>query len=185
MDLFERLGGEHRRLVGVCEALGRFLPRLVEDPLAQMHELLRFVTFLNGYGEGYHRELEETVLFPLLVKHEVLSEKGPLAHLREQHVEEQRCLFELESKAAARTPWSTAQAAAVQAAGHALVSFYLTHMRKEGELLFPTAKQALLPAHAAEIDHALERFEARRAPRWNATWLVQLGDELIAAHPGS
>ena len=152
MDLFERLGQEHRRIAGVCEALARFAPQLVSGDLAEIHEVLRFVTFLSGYGEGYHHELEERVL----------------------------CTFE--SAVAAKLPWRSEQRAAIEAAVRSLVAFEKAHMLKENELLFPKAKQELLPSHTEAVERALERFEARRAPRWNAEWLARLGDELLVDH---
>jgi hemerythrin-like domain-containing protein len=182
IDLFDRLAQEHRRIAGVCEALARFTPRLVGGSLAEIHEVLRFVTFLSGYGEGYHHELEERVLFPLLVEFEILPEQGPLAHLRDQHVEEERVLSTFESAVAAKLPWGSEQRAAIEAAARSLVAFEKAHMLKENELLFPKAKQELLPSHTEAVQRALERFEARRAPRWNAAWLARLGDELIADH---
>ena len=72
----------------------------------------------------------------------------------------------------------------IAAAARELATFERSHMAKERDLLFPVAQRELMLDHAAELEHALRRFEARRAVRWNVEWLQQLGEEL-SIHAGA
>lgn len=180
MELFDELASEHDRISRTLDALERFVSRL-EDRKEDVHEVLRFVTFLRGYADGYHHEREETVLFRCLVTAGYAPLSGPIGHLRDQHREEARLLLRVEMAAAAQPPWDVPKRVAIQEATQALVVFERAHMQKETELLFPAAA-ADLANYLAEVKDASERFMETRAPRWNVPWLCSLADELTAAH---
>lgn len=181
MDLFDRLAQEHRRIAAVCDALERFGDALVKGGAAEVHEAFRFVTFFSGYGDGYHHEREETVLFPALVRHGILPEIGPIGHLRDQHIEEQQLFSAFEMAVASRMPWGSEQRDAIAVSLARFLAFERAHMAKENEHVFPMARTELA-RHADDVAKAVARFEARRAPRWNVGWLATLGDDLVASH---
>jgi hemerythrin-like domain-containing protein len=181
MDLFDRLGDEHQRIAAVTSALDVFAGTLQAGQDVDVHELLRFVTFLGVYG-SYHHEIEETVLFPTLALCGFALDTGPLGHLRDQHREEGRLLSRFEMAAAARRPWSAEAVGHVVLAARELAAFLRAHMAKERDLFFPVARREIMESHGGELAQALRHFETRRAPRWNLPWLEQLGDELVAAN---
>jgi hemerythrin-like domain-containing protein len=181
MDLFATLGAEHKQIEAVAGALDSFVDSLKDDSSANLHEIIRFVTFVRGFVDGLHHEREETVLLPTVALAGFSLETGPLAHIRDQHRKEARLLLAFEKAASAPTPWGPDAIAGVAAAAHALTSFERSHMEKERELLFPLAQKELA-AHADALAAALERFERSREPRWDAPWLEQLGRELVALH---
>lgn len=180
MQLLQTLESEHCRIDAVTRALEVFAQRLDQAP-DNVHELMRFTTFLRGYVDGYHHDCEETVLLPALVAAGFNPEVGPVAHIRDQHREEATLLLRFEMAASTRMPWDAAKVRAIADAAVAFVVFSREHMRKEHSLLFPVAEKDLEPK-AAELDVVLRRFESRRAPRWNVPWLEQLGEELAASH---
>jgi hemerythrin-like domain-containing protein len=181
MDLFAQLGAEHALIHAVLEALDVFVQSIEEDSTENLHEMIRFVTFVRGYADGLHHEREETVLLPSLTLAGYALDSGPLAYIRDQHREEAQLLLEMEKSASARAPWDASAIARIAAAASSLSSFERKHMAKERELLFQTAEKDLLP-HADALARAMARFERSREPRWDPRWLEELGHELIAQH---
>jgi hemerythrin-like domain-containing protein len=180
MDLFERLGAEHARIHAVAAALDIFAEELVGG-FVDLHELVRFITFFRGYSDGLHHGREESVLLRCLAMTSFAPEGGPLVHIRDQHRKEVSLLFQLEKAASARAPWELEEYAAIARAAHAFTTFERLHMGEERTLLFPAAERELA-AIADTVREADERFDRRCAPRWNAAWLEDLADELVAAH---
>jgi hemerythrin-like domain-containing protein len=180
-DLFARLDAEHAQIAIVADALDSFVESLADDANANLHEIIRFVTFLRGFADGLHHEREEAVLLPTLALAGFRLDRGPLAHIRDQHRNEERLLLEFEKSASAPPPWGSAAIARIVAAANALTSFERSHMAKERELLFPLARKELA-RHTDALATALARFEESREPRWDAQWLEQLGRELVAQH---
>src|SRR5579872_3758397 len=184
MTLFETLGGQHVRIKKICQALEAFVSDAEASAVLDPHELIRFLTFVRGYIDGYHYELEETVLLTSLEAEGfgALS-RGPLAHIRDEHRGEGVLVLRLEMAACAPAPWGKEQIAGIVAAARTLTSFEVSHMLKERDHLFPAAEKALVEKDGEAVEKKLERFERQRAPRWDVPALVRLGDELIAAHP--
>ncbi len=182
MDLFARLEQEHALIESVAGALERFAQSVEKDGSVNLHELIRFLTFLRGYADGLHHEREETVLLPTLSLSGFPLDNGPLGHIRDQHREEARLLLDIAKAACAPEPWSSPQVARIASAARALTTFERSHMAKERELLFPVARKELA-AHAEVLATAAGRFERSREPRFDLAWLEQLGRELVAAHP--
>jgi hemerythrin-like domain-containing protein len=181
VDLFARLGAEHAQIEVVAEALDAFIDSLKDDANANLHEIIRFVTFLRGFADGLHHEREEVVLLPALSLAGFPLDKGVLAHIRDQHRREERLLLEFEKSASAPPPWGPEAIAHIVGCAHALTSFERSHMAEERELLFPLAMKELA-GHADALATALASFEKSREPRWDGPWLGQLGRELIARH---
>jgi hemerythrin-like domain-containing protein len=181
MELLERLGAEHARILSVANAFDVFASEIETTQSVDVLEAIRFVTFFRGYAEGLHHEREETVLFPALVQVGFSLEFGPLTHIRDQHRLQGRLLLALEKGISCRPPWGPAQRAAIVAAARGFTSFERDHMTKERDLLLPEAARDLA-ARGAEIAVAEERFDRLRAPRWDVPWLETLGEELVAEH---
>jgi hemerythrin-like domain-containing protein len=181
MDLFARLEQEHALIASVTGALDTFVQSFEKGGSVNLHELIRFLTFLRGYADGLHHGREETVLLPTLSRAGFPLESGPLGHIRDQHQEEARLLLDIAKAACAPEPWGPPQIARIASAAHALTDFERSHMAKERELLFPVAKKELA-AHAEALTAAMARFEAREF-RFGGGWLEQLGRELVASHP--
>jgi hemerythrin-like domain-containing protein len=180
MDLFERLGAEHARIHAVAGALDVFADEVVGG-FVDLHELIRFVTFFRGYSDGLHHAREESVLLRCLAMTSFSPDGGPLAHIRDQHRREASLLFQLEKVSSARAPWDLEEYAAIARAAHAFTTFERLHMGEERTLLFPAAERELA-AIAGTVREVDERFDRTRAPRWDASWLEALADELVAAH---
>ena len=181
MDLFDRLQEEHALIEAVTIALDEFAQSSEESGTVNLHELIRFLTFLRGYSGGLHHEREETVLLPTLAIAGFSLESGPLAHIRDQHREEGRLLLDIAKAACAQEPWAPPQILRVATVAHAFADFERTHMAKERELLFPFARKELA-MHAKALASAIDRFESR-AYRFGGGWLEQLGRELVSGHP--
>jgi hemerythrin-like domain-containing protein len=184
MQFMDSLEAEHRLIDAVTRGLETFA-RTLDGSAESLHEIIRFMTFLRGYVDGYHHEREETVLIPALVAAGFNADVGPVAHLRDQHREEGRLLLRFETTACARMPWDASTARAIADAALALIAFSRAHMEKEQTLLFPVARRDLqTTALATELETLVQRFEHRRAARWDVPWLEQLGEALAVAHGG-
>lgn len=184
MDLFARLEEEHALITAVTGALDGFVESFLQSGRVNLHELIRFLTFLRGYADGLHHEREETVLLPALGLAGFPPDSGPLGHIRDQHREEGRLLLGIAKAACAPEPWDEAQIALVASCIRGFTAFERTHMSKERELLFPVARKELA-AHQEALATAIARFERSREPRFDRPWLEQLGRELAAGHPPS
>jgi hemerythrin-like domain-containing protein len=183
VDLFDRLEEEHALIESVTGALDAFVGSFERFGNVNLHELIRFLTFLRGYADGLHHEREETVLLPTLALAGFPLESGPLAHIRDQHREEGRLVLDIAKAACAPVPWGPPQIVRIATTAHALTDFERSHMAKERELLFPVARKEL-GAHAKALATAVARFESREF-RFGGGWLEQLGRELVASHPSS
>jgi hemerythrin-like domain-containing protein len=181
MDLFARLEEEHALIEAVTIALDEFVQSFEESGTVNLHELIRFLTFLRGYAGGLHHEREETVLLPTLALAGFPLESGPLAHIRDQHREEGRLLLDIAKAACAQEPWAPPQILRIASAAHAFTDFERSHMAKEHELLFPVARKELA-VHAEALASAVDRFESR-VYRFGGGWMEQLGHELVDGHP--
>lgn len=181
MDLFTRLEQEHVLIEAVAGALDAFVDSFEESGSVNLHELIRFLTFLRGYADGLHHEREETVLLPTLGLAGFPLESGPLAHVRDQHREEARILLDIAKAACAPEPWGAPQIARIASAARAFTDFERAHIAKEREILFPAARKELA-GHADALASAVSRFERWREPRFGGTWMEELGRELVASN---
>jgi hemerythrin-like domain-containing protein len=184
MDLFDQLGAEHARIAAVCDAFDAFAAEVAASGVADLHEAIRFVTFFRGYADGLHHEREEVVLFQCLSLAGFPLDQGPLAHLRDQHVQQRGMLLDLEKALSAKAPWGLAERSRLHGAATTLTAFERAHMAKEREMLLPVAQKELVP-FAGALATSMDRFERKRAPRWDRPWLELLASELTAAHPSA
>jgi hemerythrin-like domain-containing protein len=182
MDLFTRLEEEHVLIEAVAGALDTFAHSFEKSGSVNLHELIRFLTFLRGYADGLHHGREEGVLLPALGLAGFPLETGPLAHIRDQHQEEARILLDIAKAACAPEPWGASHIARIATAARTFTDFERAHMAKERELLFPVARKELA-GHAEALSSAIARFERYREPRFGGPWMEQLGRELVARHP--
>jgi hemerythrin-like domain-containing protein len=181
MDLFARLEEEHALIESVASALDSFVHSSERAGSVNLHELIRFLTFLRGYADGLHHGREEAVLLPTLALSGFPLDSGALAHVRDQHREEARLMLDIAKAACAPEPWGPPQIARIATAARALTDFERSHMAEERQLLFPVARKEL-PAHSEALADAVARFESREF-RYGGPWLEQLGRELVANHP--
>ncbi len=182
-ELFERLRSDHARIGSVADALDAFTAEAENTLTVDVHELFRFITFLRGFVDGYHYELEESVLLPALEGDFGNAHRGPLAHLRDQHEAETALVLKLVMAGCAPAPWGKAHVAAIIAAARAVTDFERAHMMKERDMLFPAAEQELTGGLREEkVAQALRRFDKHSVRRWDVEWLKRLADELVAAH---
>jgi hemerythrin-like domain-containing protein len=182
--LFPRLRSEHALIYRLLDAFDSFASIGETTTSLDVHRLVQFLTFIRGYVDGYHYELEEVVLLPGLERSGFASMgRGPLAHVRDEHREEGTLVLALEMAACTRPPWSRAEIGVIAEAVRTLTRFERAHMAGEQDLLFPAAEKELDSAAAAELARVLSRYDRFRAPRWNVPWLERLADQLVAAYP--
>jgi hemerythrin-like domain-containing protein len=131
-------------------AAGRAVPRKVAE----------FSAFFEREVEGFHGRKEETALFPALARY--LPSPGPVEvmvtdhrQMRSKEQEMKRGATRLESD-----PGSTEARGGMVRSGTDLISLLLHHIQKEDNVLFPTARNVLLPREmeaVAELCLAIER----------------------------
>jgi hemerythrin-like domain-containing protein len=173
------------RLVAALEVYGQRL-----DRQAPFHpgDLARFARVFVELGDQIHHEKEENILLPLLSRQGFDWTSGVLSAVRKDHHQE-RYLIEVLSHAAQRAGnWSTEDRRRISATAKALVAFQRSHHQLENHDLFPEMARRLGEPAQAELQAALERFDAEPQHEKRRSAAIQLADELVqryACVPGA
>lgn len=152
------LMAEHRRILGVLDALERFAGSEGSSPSA----LAPYVEFLTLYADAQHHAKEEDILFAVMVDHGFPRDAGPIAVMLHEH-DLGRELVEQLRAASSGDRWTGDDRAAVTRAAGDLCVLLRHHIAKEDQVLYPMA-QARLPAEAmAAVDDRCASADAANA----------------------
>lgn len=167
VSAIEDLMREHgvlRRILLIYEECSRRLrakPEIEIPPVA----FVESAELVRKFVEDYHEKLEETFLFPVFEKHDVLV---PLVKvLREQHAAG-RALTEtiLNLKLSVKpTPWTPGLQSAAISYWETFIRMYRPHAAREDTVLFPALKKLL---SAKQLDELGDKFEDEENRRFGA-----------------
>jgi hemerythrin-like domain-containing protein len=152
---------EHQALAAMLRSLSMLLDLSRREQQLPNFELLRAMLFyIDEFPERLHHTKETQLLFPRL------RERCPdlatvLDTLDADHAQGEHAIRELEHALLAFEMMGEPRRAAFEAAAERYVSFYLTHMGTEENLVLPAAEKHLQAQDWAELDAA---FLANRDP---------------------
>jgi hemerythrin-like domain-containing protein len=152
---------EHQALAAMLRSLSMLLDLSRREQRLPNFELLRAMLFyIDEFPERLHHTKETQLLFPRL------RERCPelatvLDTLDTDHTQNEHAIRELEHALLAFEMRGEPRRAAFEAAAERYVSFYLTHMGTEENLVLPAAEKHLQAQDWAELDAA---FLANRDP---------------------
>lgn len=163
-DPIETLMKEHREYEA---KLGELRAHLAPGPDAETsrfraRKVAEFGGFFEREVEGIHGKKEETALFPALSRY--LPAPGPVEVMVMDH-REMRASEETMRKSATQIesdPGAGEVRAEMLSSASNLVSLLLHHIQKEDNILFPTARNVLLPKEMEEVARACQEIERER-----------------------
>jgi len=154
----EALKNDHR----VIEKVLAVVEGLTRDPRgAPLEKWDKAVDFIRNFADKCHHLKEEQLLFPALERHGIPREGGPIGMMLSEHEEgrayvrrmAEALLFAEEAPGAARTT--------LVENAKAYLRLLRDHIRKEDEILFVMADEALSPEEQKELLREFEEHEAR------------------------
>jgi CBS domain-containing protein len=168
MQCSQRLARDHEAIREVANALEPVLAGRTVAPAL----LAAAVEFFTTLADRCHETMEERVLFPLLVTHDIVD-RASIQTLEGEHAEGRRLL------AALRGPPLPAEAASLLAA---YVALERRHLESEGASIVPCLEQGRLsPAQAADVEAGFDRIEQSVLGADGRTTLLALGGALVHA----
>jgi hemerythrin-like domain-containing protein len=182
MQALSSLVREHRfiaRLVGALESYSSLVRRGADvDPA----DLLALARALRQYADEMHREKEEYVLLPFLVRHGFDWQSPPLSRVREEHSHERDLIAALEHAGARIERWTDENRLHVTALAGSLCALQRQHHQTENEHLFPAVTARLDPVALGQLEAELERFDRQSAHVERRTVASDIGEDLIVRY---
>jgi hemerythrin-like domain-containing protein len=183
MDAIQVMMSEHEQILGVLEALDRFVAD-VHDTSEDKRELMRFITFIREYADERHHGKEEHVLFTAMARNGFPPEQGPVGMMLFEHQEMRGFVSELRALAQQDASWSQADRERVRDSASAYTSMLREHIMKENEMLYPMAMEHLPPSVQREVDVECAALDEGSASAGAAASLEELAAGLVATHAG-
>jgi hemerythrin-like domain-containing protein len=181
MDSIQVMMSEHEQILGVLEALDRFVADVHDTP-EDKRELKRFVTFIREYADERHHGKEEHVLFTAMARNGFPPEHGPVGMMIFEHQEMRGFVSTLSALAQQDASWSDADRERVRDSAASYTSVLREHIMKENEMLYPMATEHLPPSVQSEIDVECAALDEDRASAGTDATLEELAAQLVAAH---
>lgn len=150
------LSDEHRVIERVVEAVDS----MAGKPIAALEPWKKALDFIRHFADQCHHLKEEKILFPAMEEHGIPNDGGPIGMMLVEH-EEARAF--VRSMLAAISLIETGNAAAkdsLAGSARAYCRLLREHIRKEDEILFPMADEAI---PAEEQRQLLSTFETHEA----------------------
>lgn len=169
----ESLIADHRIIELVLAAMGRLADALEAGQPVDAEKLAGLVPFMRRFADAYHHGKEEERLFPLAIEYGLPPAGGPVQVMCAEHDVGRRLVGELD--AAVARFLESGENAALPAALRAIPGFYVQHIWKEDNILFPMAIRALGAEGAARVDAAFVEVEAGAAGQDRARFVAFAG----------
>ncbi|HJP34920.1 MAG TPA: nitrile hydratase accessory protein [Gammaproteobacteria bacterium] len=150
---------EHEAIHEVLDAFAAFVQRLENDD-GTPAELLAFVDFFTAFVEQFHHGKEEDLLFQAMTAHG-FPEDGPIAVMRDEHLQGGRYATEL--RASAETAWGRRDKAEAAQTGQRYIQLLRQHVMKEDADLYPSAHARLGEAILTDLDRACGDYDRAHA----------------------
>ena len=183
MDSIQIMVNEHEQILGVLEALDRFVADLQGTPEDHL-ELMRFVTFIREYADERHHGKEEHVLFTAMARNGFPPEQGPVGMMLFEHQEMRGFVSELRALARQDAAWSDADRERVRDSAERYISMLREHIMKENEMLYPMAMEHLPPSVQSEVDAECAARDEGRASAGTDAPLEDMAARLVAKYAG-
>jgi hemerythrin-like domain-containing protein len=187
MEALSSLIREHQFIERLVTALGAYASLVGQGAPVDPADVGGFASTLREYADELHREKEEHVLLPFLVRRGFDWDAPPLSQVCEEHSLERDLIAALDHAGGRIEGWTDEERRHVAALSASLCTLQRQHHQTENEQLFPAVK-ARLDTAALQLLHAeLEHFDGQPAHIERRTAARDRGEDLIAryAAPGN
>ena len=147
---------DHRVIEKVLAVVERF----AEAPdKASLTDWEKALDFIRGFADKCHHLKEEKILFPALEKHGIAREGGPIGMMLVEHEEARAYVREMVEALAHEGGDSEVRRTILGQNARAYLRLLREHIRKEDEVLFQMADEALSPEEQKELVQEFEKHE--------------------------
>jgi hemerythrin-like domain-containing protein len=177
------LMSEHRLIERALDALERWVTTLNSGSESDdKAELVRFVSFIRGFGDAYHHSKEEDILFVAMVENGFPRQAGPIAMMLHEHDLGRSLVSVLDGLAQQATTWSKEDRDTLGRTAQEFSALLRQHIQKEDQILYPMADARLPEPVKEELFRRFQAFEEQQTSTGEYQRLRALGDALIEAH---
>jgi hemerythrin-like domain-containing protein len=170
---------EHRFIARLADALDSYASLVRQGANVDPADLRGFARTLREYADELHREKEEHVLLPFLVRHGFDWQSPALSLVREEHTHERDLIAAIDHAGARIERWTDESRRNVTALVGSLCALQRKHHQTENERLFPAVTERLDPMALQRLETELERFDYQAGYAERRTAAVDIGEELI------
>jgi hemerythrin-like domain-containing protein len=182
MEALSSLVREHRFITRLVSALEAYASRVRDGADVAPADLRDFSQALRVYADELHREKEEHVLLPFLVRHGFDWVASPLVQVCDEHSLERDLIAALDHAGARLERWSDEERRRVAGVIDALCALQREHHRTENEQLFPMVRVRLDEAAQQQLHEELERFDERPTHIARRAVVTDIGETLIGRY---
>lgn len=182
MEVLSSLIREHQFITRLVSALDAYASRVREGADVEPAHVRDFARALREYADELHREKEEHVLLPFLVRHGFDWNAPPLSQVCDEHSVERDLIAALDHAGGRLERWTDEERRHVTGLVSSLCALQYEHHRTENERLFPAVNARLGAAAQQELHEELDRFDRRPTHAERRAAASQLGEELIARY---
>lgn len=174
----QNLENDHVHVLRLTEIMLHLVQKKAENT-THMESIVQLVRY---FADGLHHAKEEDLLFPLLVKKGFSPDNGPVAVMLAEHVQGRTFIQGVEKGIAA---FKSGDRAALDTIYENLeeYAFLLTaHIRKENNILFRMADQALSADEQSLLLIQFDDVEKHTAPAYQTLQAVKSINDLAAVY---
>ncbi len=172
---------EHRVIEQVLDAFERCTSQLASNGEVTRATIRGFAAFFRNFVDRCHHGKEEDRLFALMVELGFPRDHGPIAVMLDEHELGREHTRVLSAIGEGEGPLTDEERKKVGSHAGAFIPLLRAHIRKEDEILYPMAMQALSPDRLVTLARDFDAFEANVMGAGEHERYHALADELIAA----
>lgn len=182
MEALSSLVREHQFITRLIEALEACSRRVGGGAAVDPADVRNFARVLRQYADELHREKEEHVLLPFLVRQGFDWDAPPLVQVREEHSHERELIAALHHAGARIERWTEDERRHVAAVTSALCELQRRHHQTENDQLFPVIAERLDADARRRLQRELDRFDQIPAHVARRAAACDLAEGLIARY---
>lgn len=145
---------DHEMIERAMDVLKKELMKMPDKP-HDSFVILRAVDFLLEFGDRIHNRKEETVLFPLMVKHGI-PEDGPIRVMLMEHESERNLLAKMMTDISGLEKATVEEKEMFKQKGVEYLEIRANHIWKENDILFNMGRQVF---QEKENQYLMEEFD--------------------------
>ena len=158
---FHVLKHEHRIIEQVLRAMDGACMRLEGGFAVPTKALAEFAEFINSFTDRYHHRKEEQVLFPVLERHGITREGGPLGIIEREHDIERKLVGELRIAISEYKEGDSEARRRFVEAARSFTRMLVGHIETEDSVLFKIGDEILDEEDKAELMQGFKSFEGQ------------------------
>lgn len=171
---------DHEMIERAMDVLKKELMKIPDQP-HDAFVIRRAVDFLLEFGDRIHNRKEETVLFPLMVKHGI-PEDGPIRVMLMEHESERNLLAEMMAEISGLDKATGEEKEMFKEKGIEYLEIRANHIWKENDILFNMGRQVF---GEKENQYLMEEFDRISTSAYGESAYQQFAQMLEEVEKGS